>query len=116
MSKTMLVALLVVGMLVGFVLGQMSRPQVYAQTSMGAGRIVVATGNIDSQNRDLLYVIDTQDKVLCVYDMQGYQLKLLAARNISYDLSAQEFSSGNKQQQPSVRWMRDFIKKRKPRR
>ena len=116
MSKTMLVALLVIGMLVGFVLGQMSRPQVCAQTSMGAGRIVVATGNIDSQNRDLLYVIDTQDKVLCVYDMQGYQLKLLAARNISYDLSAQEFSAGNKQQQPSVRRMRDFVKKRRPRR
>jgi len=115
MSRSLVMGLLAMAALVGFVLGQMSRPQVLAQTGMAGGRIVAVTGNIDSQNRDLLYVIDTVDKVLCVYDMQGYQLRLLASRNISYDLSAEEYSSGNRQQQPSVKWMRDYVKKRKRR-
>lgn len=114
MNRSLLVALLALVALGGFIFGQMSRPQVYAQTGMG-GRIVAVTGNIDSQNRELLYVIDTVDKVLCVYDMQGYQLRLLAARNISYDLSAEEYSGAAKQQTPSVKWMRDFVRKRKRR-
>ncbi len=94
--------LIIIGLLVALIISiNSSHTVVVAGTSSGAGSIAAVTGNTESQSRDLLYVVDTQGKSLCVYEYLGRKLNLVAARNIKFDLLLDEWRP--RSQTPSVK-------------
>lgn len=86
-----------------------SRTVLVAGTSGAAGNVTAVTGNTESQALDLLYVVDTQAKTVCVYQYRGNILNLVAARNIKFDLLLDEW--GNTQS-PSVKEVYNKVQKK----
>jgi hypothetical protein len=101
--------LTVVGLAVALVLS-VSSTRTAAGTESSSGGIAAVTGNIESQSRDLLYVVDTTAKVLCVYDFQGGKLNLVGARNIKFDLMLDEWRPDS--QNPSVKQVYEAVKQK----
>ena len=79
----------------------------YAKTGSSSPDVVIVTGNIKGGSQDVLYVVDTRAERLCVYEVQGRNLKLAAARNIKYDLQLHELPLGQK---PGVKWVSNDTK------
>lgn len=94
--------LVIIGLLVALIFSvNSSKTIVVGATGSASSGIAAVTGNTESQARDLLYVIDTQAKILCVYQHTGNALNLVAARNIKFDLLLDEWRP--KSQNPSVK-------------
>ena len=106
-----LLLLVIIGLLAALIFSvNSSQSGAVAGTGSGAGSIAAVTGNTDSQSRDLLYVIDTEAKSLCVYDCLGGKLNLIAARNIKFDLLLDEWRP--RSQKPSVKEVYDETRKK----
>ena len=103
----MVIAALLVALIISV---NSSRTVVVAGTESSSGGIAAVTGNTDSQSRDLLYVIDTGGKCLCVYEYLGGKLNLVAARNIKFDLLLDEWRP--RSQKPSVKEIYDETRKK----
>ena len=106
-----LLLVVIIGLLVALVISlNTSRMVVVAGTESSSGGVAAVTGNTDSQSRDMLYVIDTNAKSLCVYDYTGGRLNLVAARNIKFDLMLDEWKP--RSQKPSVKEVYDETRKK----
>jgi hypothetical protein len=101
--------LIIIGLAVALIFS-VSTSRTVAGTASGSGGVAAVTGNVESQSRDLLYVIDTTAKVLCVYDFQGGKLNLVGARNIKFDLMLDEWRPGT--QNPSVKQIYDATREK----
>ena len=84
--------------LVGVVFGAalIGPPAAHAKTGSSSDDVVIVTGNIKGGSQDVLYVVDTRAERLCVFEVEGRNLKLAAARNIKYDLQLHELPDGQK--------------------
>ena len=101
----------VIGLLIALIISvNSSRTPVIADAASASGSISAMTGNIESQSRDILYVIDTDAKSICVYDYQGGKLNLVAARNIKFDLMLDEWRP--RTQSPSVKEVYEETRKK----
>lgn len=106
-----LLMVVIVGLLVALIVSvNSSRTVLVAGTESSSGGVAAVTGNTDSQSRDMLYVIDTKAKSLCVYDYTGGRLNLVAARNIKFDLMLDEWRP--RSQKPSVKEIYDETRKK----
>jgi|GEM_PF-1936423 hypothetical protein len=103
MSKTNLVLLVLLAGCIGYIFGQGFSPTVVAGTSDSGAPMIAVTGRCPQQDYDLLYVIDADKKAMAVYDMNGFQCRLLAARNIKFDLQLEEYGFMRKPHDPSVK-------------
>ena len=102
MNVNSMVMLVIAGLLVVLIVSvNSSRTPVIAGTGATAGNIAAVAGNTDGSARDILYVVDTEARTLCVYDYNGGRLNLVAARNIKFDLMLDEWVPGS--QQPGVK-------------
>jgi hypothetical protein len=102
--------LVIIGLLTALIFSvNSSRTQALAQGA-AAGNMTAVTGNTDSQARDLLYLVDTTAKSLCVYECQGGRLNLVAARNIKFDFLLDEWRP--RTQKPSVKEVYDETRKK----
>jgi uncharacterized protein (UPF0333 family) len=111
-NKLVILLLLVItGLLLALILlVSGGTPLLLANTGGSDTGFVAVTGNTENQTRDLLYVIDTKAKSLCVYDVVGGRLHLVAARNIKYDLLLDEWRPAS--QTPSVKDVYNETKKK----
>lgn len=110
-STNRILLLVIAALLVALIISvNSSRTVVVAGTESSSGGIAAVTGNTDSQSRDLLYVIDTSGKSLCVYEYLGGKLNLVAARNIKFDLLLDEWRP--RSQKPSVKEIYDETRKK----
>jgi hypothetical protein len=106
-----LLILVIIGLLVALIVSiNSSRSVVVAGTGSSSGGVAAVTGNTDSQSRDLLYVIDTDAKSLCVYEYLGGRLNMVAARNIKFDLLLDEWRP--RSQKPSVKEIYEETRKK----
>ena len=90
------------------------QPQpVFAGGSDNASGFVAVAANVQSQNRDILFLIDARGDTprLAMYEFNNARLQLLGVRNISYDLQLDEWPEN--QQRPSVKSVFDEVKKTK---
>lgn len=74
----------------------------------GTRKLIAATGNFQSDTRDLLYVYDTRSQRLVIYEYNNSRLNIVAARTTRYDLKYDEWKRG--QQEPSVSAVRKMVK------
>jgi hypothetical protein len=101
----------VIGLLIALIFSiSLSRTVVVAGNGSSSGGVTAVTGNTDSQSRDLLYVIDTTARTLCVYEYLGGKLNLAAARNIKFDFMLDEWRP--RTQKPSVKEIYDEVRKK----
>ena len=106
-----LLLLVIIGLLAALIFSvNSSQSGALAGTSSGGGSLAAVTGNTDSQARDLLYVIDTEARTLCVYEYLGGKLNLAAARNIKFDFMLDEWRP--RTQKPSVKDIYDEVRKK----
>ena len=106
-----LLLLVIAGLLVALIISvNSSRTVVVAGTESSSGGISAVTGNTDSVSRDLLFVVDTTSKSLCVYEYMGGRLNMVAARNIKFDLMLDEWRP--RSQKPSVKEIYDETRKK----
>ncbi|MFA4987933.1 MAG: hypothetical protein WC712_15245 [Candidatus Brocadiia bacterium] len=93
MLKTKDVLLLVLAMavvfLVGVVVGQHRSfgptPAYGEGGGMAANGVLAVSGKVDA-NRERLYLIDTEKKVICVYDTYTNKFRLAGVRSYKYDV------------------------------
>jgi len=57
-------------------------------------------------NREVIWVLDSANRRLAVYDLQNNNVKLLAARNITWDLKLDELPGG---QNPGVKEIKKIV-------
>jgi uncharacterized protein (UPF0333 family) len=102
----------IIGLLLALIL-LLSAGNPFALADTGASDIglVAVTGNTEAQNRDLVWVFDPKAKSLCVYDLVGGRLQLVAARNIKFDLLLDEWRPGS--QTPGVKDVYNETKKKR---
>ena len=126
-------------MTIGFLLGAVtaltfamilqvtSQQPVYAANGSSGGQsdwVVVNTGNFDNDNHDMLWVIgkgaawEKNKEVfdvphLVVYEVDGNNLRILAARNIKYDFKLDQFPPRASFQDPTVKDVYDMYNRRK---
>lgn len=86
-GKDLLIIVLAVAcaFLVGVLVGRdvsPDLPQAFGQGS--ANGVIALTGAID-QNRDRLYLVDTEKKVICVYDNYNGKFRLCGLHSYRYD-------------------------------
>ena len=82
-------------------------PRAYAQASGQAGDIFAVTGTgTQGQGRDVLFVIDSAQTRLMVYEYKNERLTVGAIRNFEFDARFQEFPGKRKPQKPTVAEMK----------
>jgi hypothetical protein len=113
-SLPMTLAVLLAGVTVGFLMGELRpRWEAHAEGAM-AGEVVAVTGQIINGNGDVLYVLDKPSNHLLVYGYsQDGSLALLHSRKIDCDLRPVEFHLRGTQQ-PSVKAMCEQTKEKSP--
>ena len=85
-------------------------PRAHAQASGAAGGMVAVTGTGTSgQSRDVLFLLDSNQTRLAVYEYKDGRMTLGAVRNIEFDLRFNEFPG--KKQTPSVKEMKELSEK-----
>lgn len=104
--------LVIIGLLFALVLF-LSAGNTFVLANTGGSDIglVAVTGNTEAQSRDLVWVFDPKAKSLCVYDLVGGRLNLVAARNIKFDLLLDEWRPGS--QTPGVKDVYNETKKKR---
>ncbi|MCX7702800.1 MAG: hypothetical protein N2234_01680 [Planctomycetota bacterium] len=116
MNRTNLVLVILLAGCVGYIVGQSLSPVTYAATAEGGTPLVAVTGNYQNQDHDILYVIDGNAKTMAVYDVSNYQCKLIAARNIKFDLQLEEYGfQGKNPHSPRVKEVIEALEKLKER-
>ncbi|RME03376.1 MAG: hypothetical protein D6805_06850 [Planctomycetota bacterium] len=107
---------ILIGFLLGFaiVFGGISllrkfMPSAQAATAMGGTPLITVTGNTQSGQHDLLYVVDPDGYKVGVYELRSNVLNLRDVRNIRYDLQLDYYST---RQRPSVKQIIRKVKKR----
>lgn len=82
----------------------------YAEGSgVGADNMIVVTGMINNNQKDLLYVVDTERKTVGVYEFNGTAIQLKSVRHVGKDLQLLEYPGGGTQK-PSVKEINDLLK------
>jgi hypothetical protein len=125
--RPVVVRTLALGLLLGvaFLAGARWTPRAVAQgtsTSAPAGgrgggggtadgdRTMVAVTGTSSTGAAVLYLVDTHRKRLCVYQSNGKNIELVAARNLEYDFKIEAYrdTSDEEVQVPTLRakWQR----------
>ncbi|GAB4156220.1 MAG: hypothetical protein Kow00107_05880 [Planctomycetota bacterium] len=97
-GKDLLILLLAVtcAFLVGMLVGKDISPDLPPAFAQGsANGMIAVTGRID-QNRDRLYLVDTEKKVICVYDNFNGRFRLCGIHSYRYDVEFNS-SAGDKQ-------------------
>ena len=107
-----LLLLVIIGLLFTLILlPGAGNPFVLANTGGSDIGLVAVTGSTEAQSRDLVWVFDPKAKSLCVYDLVGGRLQLVAARNIKFDLLLDEWRPGT--QTPGVKDIYNETKKKR---
>lgn len=70
-------------------------------------KILAAAGRSHADERDVLYLLDTKSLRQAIYSYHNGQLKVVAARNIRYDLRLDEWPEGK--QDPGVEAIRKLV-------
>ncbi len=111
MNRTNLILVVMLAGCLGYIIGQAAKSEVCAQdaTAMGSGGIAVAAAQYGNLQRPFVWVIDARNRTMAIYDYNGSQLQLKAARLIKYDLSIEEFPARG--QSPTVEQMKKAVKK-----
>jgi hypothetical protein len=120
MQRTQLVIAFLLGTVAALLLvlvttnGRGAFPEAFAQTAAN-NRLVVVGGNGGSQqNRDTIFVIDSETKRLAVYQLNNGKLSLMAVRNLTYDMEFEEYANpkAGGPQDPTVRAVQEHVKKK----
>jgi len=90
---------LIAGLLVAVVAGMADRPA-FAQ-GMAADGMVAVPANFNNQQEDIVWVLDAKSKRMTCYRYKNNMIEFVGARNITYDLQAEEFVYQGKHVKPS---------------
>ena len=94
--------------------GALPFPQAHAQGGPGAaGNFIMVVGHDNSDQHDVLYVMDVQAQRVAVYDYKNRTMNLMAVRNVRYDLQLDEFRPGSQRPSPLDIWRETEGKKEK---
>jgi len=86
-------------------------PQAHAQSTSSGGFFVEAGRGTTGQSRDVIFLIDTANTRLAVYEYKDGALKVGAIRNIDYDMRFEEWTAGKRKQEPTVKEMKSQTEK-----
>jgi len=84
-------------------------PKAHAQAAAGGQGLFMVTGTgFQGQSRDVLFLVDPQSSRLAVYEYKNGRLALQAIRNLEYELRFQTWNPRGKDQEPTVKDMKDL--------
>lgn len=120
MEKTKTVFILVLcGCVVflGIVVLGVDRQELTAQGTVNSNQDMIAVTGTYSSGVSALYLIDTRTRQLAVYavDAAGNKLRLVAARNITYDMKIPEYNDGSEEKVKVENLKKDWLKFNKAR-
>ena len=113
MNRPNLVLVVLLAGCVGYIVGQAFSPVAHAATAGGGTSLVAVTGNYQNQDHDILYVIDGEAKTMAVYDLANFHCKLIAARNIKFDLQLEEYGWNRRAHTPTFKEVVNAVQKMK---
>lgn len=84
-------------------------PALAEGSGVGDGGMIVVTGMINNNQKDMLYIVDTERKTLGIYEFNGTAIQLKSVRHVGKDLQLLEYPGGGTQK-PSVKEINDLLK------
>jgi len=86
---------LIAGLLIAIIAGGAEKT-VFAQ-GMSSGSMAMIPANLNNQQEDIVWVLDSSAKRLAVYRHKNNQvIELIGARNIKFDLQLSDFQYSNR--------------------
>lgn len=89
-------------------IGRSAQPAFAENGSGAAGNVIALVGQINNNQKDVLYLVDTERKTVGVYEFNGTAIQLKTVRHFGKDLQLLEYPGG--QQKPSVKEINELLK------